>query len=63
MFVAILGLLYWAVAYWAAGEVLYKNKIIIGYKPGSLVFRKLIYGFAFGPLFIPIALIRRIFHI
>ncbi|SBV99155.1 conserved hypothetical protein [uncultured Eubacteriales bacterium] len=51
----------WA-GYWAAGQVLYKNKIVFR-KFGVLFFEKLILGIFLGWILIPIALIRIIFGV
>ena len=59
----ILFLIYWVAGYWAAGEVIYKNKIIIEYRIGTLFFRKIILGLMFGWILIPFAIIRNILHI
>ncbi len=55
----MLFIIYAALGFWAAGVVLYENKIIIT-TSSELFTRKLVYGILFGWLFIPIAIIKRI---
>lgn len=55
----MLYIIYAALGYWAAGVVLYENKIIIT-TSSNLFTRKLIYGILLGWLFIPIAIIKRL---
>ena len=56
----ILAVFYVVAGYWAAGVVLYENKILI-YEAGALFFRKFVWGIMFGWIFIPIAVLKRIF--
>ena len=53
-------IIYVILGYWATGVVLYENKIVI-YTEGSLFMKKLIYGLIFGWLFIPLAILKRVF--
>ena len=59
----IIALLYVAAGYWATGEVLYKNKIIIEFQSGALFARKLIYGAFLGWILIPIAIVKKLLHL
>ncbi len=55
-------LIYSAIAYWAAGKTIYANKIRIGTSQ-ALFGQRLITGFIFGIILIPVAIIRVIFRI
>lgn len=55
-------LVYAALGYWAAGKTIYANKIRIG-TAKNLFGTRLGAGLFFGPVIIPIAIIRVIFHI
>jgi uncharacterized membrane protein len=52
-------IIYAVLGFWAAGVVLYEDKIIIG-AWSDLFTRKVFYGIIFGWLFIPIAIIKRL---
>ncbi|MDO5388012.1 MAG: hypothetical protein Q4F63_02140 [Clostridia bacterium] len=54
--------LYCVIAYWAAGKTVYANKIRIG-RSVDLVGTRLVVGFMFGIILIPVAIIRVIFRI
>ena len=56
-FLGILGLIYIAAGYWAAGRTNYADKILIGTMQ-TIFFRKLVLGLMFGWILIPWALIR-----
>ncbi|WP_040658734.1 hypothetical protein [Oscillibacter ruminantium] len=58
----ILLLLYFWAGYWAAGLVLFYNKIVIG-GIGALFLQRLAFGAIFGWALIPIALIMKLFRI
>ena len=53
----ILALIYWVAGYWAAGQTIYADKILIGTMQ-SIFLRKAITGLLFGWILIPWALIR-----
>ena len=53
-------IIYAIAGYWAAGVVLYNDKIIVETAPFQLFGRKLIFGVAFGFILIPIAIIKKI---
>lgn len=55
----MLFIIYAVLGFWAAGVVLYENKIIIT-TSSELFTRKLVYGLIFGWLFIPIAIFKRL---
>lgn len=57
----ILFILYFVVAYWAGNQTIYKNKVFIEYKFGSVFTQKLIMSSILGPILIPIAIIKKIF--
>lgn len=51
---------YMILGYWATGKTIYANKILIG--TGSAIFlQRLITGFLFGFILIPIAVIKLLF--
>ena len=54
--------LYVWLGYWATGLVLYHNKIVF-HRPGCFFMQKVAFGFFFGWLFIPIALIMKLLRI
>lgn len=53
-------IIYWLVAYWAAGRTLYKNRILIG-TFNAVVVEKMIMSFLLGWILIPVAIIQMIF--
>lgn len=57
--VFILLAIYFAASYWAAGETIYANKIMISSKLGDVFIQKLITGSLLGWILIPVALIKR----
>lgn len=59
----ILVIIYMIAGYWAAGEVLYKDKIVIEFKEGALFMKKVSYGALLGWILIPIAIIKKIFRL
>ena len=59
---SILIIIYIALGYWATGETVFKNKIVIS-APGRLFTERLLYGMFFGWILIPVAVIRKIFGI
>lgn len=49
--------IYLILGYWATGQTIYKNKILIG--TGQAIFmRRVMMGFIFGFVLIPVAIIR-----
>lgn len=56
----LLEILYVIAGYWAAGVVLYENKIVI-HSFGMLFLQKLCLGIFLGLILIPIAILKRIF--
>ena len=56
----ILLILYMVLGYWASGKVVYRNYIMIG-TMSNIITRKLIVGFLFGWILIPIAILMSIF--
>lgn len=58
----ILVIAYMALGYWAAGEIIYKNKIYVEYKLGAYFMQRLTYGAILGWILIPIALIKKFFN-
>ena len=56
----ILLILYMVLGYWAAGKVVYRNYIMIG-TMSNIITRKVIVGFLFGWILIPIAILMSIF--
>ena len=55
----ILLILYGAAGYWAVGQVLYPNTVIV-FNPGAFRRKKLFLGVLFGYVFIPIAIVKKI---
>ena len=53
-------LVYIALGYWAAGETIYKNKVLISTKIDAIFLEKLLTGFLLGFILIPIAVIKLI---
>lgn len=58
----ILLIIYWVAGYWAYGVVFYEGKIVMA-APGRIFATKLVQGLVFGWLWIPVALIKKIFGI
>jgi hypothetical protein len=57
----IIFLIYLAAGYWATGQTIYANKIIIS-SGNTFFFRRLTYGLVFGWILIPVALIKMILN-
>lgn len=57
--IEILIIVYVIAGFWAAGVVLYENKIVVAV-PGALFIRKLLFGILLGWIFIPIAIFKRL---
>lgn len=55
----VLVIIYLVVAYWAAGVVIYENKIVV-HSFGQLFLQKLIWGMFLGFILIPVAIIKRL---
>ena len=53
----MLALIYVIVAYWAVGQTVYRNKIVIG-TMANVICQKLLWAILLGWLLIPIAIIR-----
>lgn len=56
----VLFIVYATLGYWAAGVVVYENKIVF-HQLGGLFLQKLGLGIIFGWILIPIAILKRIF--
>lgn len=54
-------LVYAALAYWAMGETIYRNKVRIG-TVSALFLQRLILGALFGFVLIPVAIIGKVFQ-
>lgn len=55
-------LIYVILGYWATGQTIYKNSILIG--TGQAIFmRRVIMGFLFGFILIPVAILRILLEI
>lgn len=52
-------IIYLIAGYWAAGVIIYENKIVI-HSFGQLFIQKLIYGAFLGVVLIPMAIIKRL---
>ena len=59
----ILVIIYVIAGYWAVNQTIYRNKVFIEFKPGSVFIRKVTYGAILGWILIPVALIRLLFGI
>lgn len=57
----VLFFLYLAAGYWAAGETIFKNRIIIEYKFGDAFVQRMIFGAVLGWILIPVAILKRAF--
>ncbi len=55
----MLFIVYAVIAYWAAGVVIYENKVII-HTFGTYFIQRLCYGIFFGIILIPVAIIKRL---
>jgi hypothetical protein len=53
----MLMLIYWVAGYWAVGQTIYANKVVI-YTGNALFLRKAVLGLVFGWILIPLAVIR-----
>lgn len=53
-------IIYLVLGYWAVGETIYKNKILVSNQLGGIFFQKLAAAFMLGWLCIPIAIIKLI---
>ncbi|MGM9652284.1 MAG: hypothetical protein ACI3XP_01460 [Eubacteriales bacterium] len=58
----ILFIIYVIAGYWAAGVVIYENKIVV-HAFGQLFMQKLVCGIFLGVILIPIAILKRLFHL
>ena len=56
----VLIILYAVAGYWAAGVILYENKIIIA-PEGKITSTKIAMGIVFGWALIPLAILKRLF--
>ena len=54
----VIGIVYVVAGYWAVGKVLYKNKIVIEFQPGTLFFFFFSLEICLGLIFIPVAIIK-----
>lgn len=52
-------IVYWVAGYWAVGQTVYANKIVI-YSGNALFVKKAAIGFCFGWILIPVAIIKNI---
>lgn len=52
-------IVYFVAGYWAVGQTIYANKIVI-YSGNTLFIRKVAIGFCFGWILIPVAIIKNI---
>ena len=53
-------IIYWIAGYWAYGVVFYEGKVVFA-KPGQIFGTKLVQGLFLGWLWIPVAIIKKIF--
>lgn len=56
----VLLIAYVILSYWAAGVVIYENKIVV-HTFGSFFLQRLCYGLFLGVILIPIAIIKKLF--
>lgn len=57
----ILVILYFILGYWATGQTVYRNKILLGTASGIFI-QRMTLGFVLGWILIPIALIAMLFR-
>ena len=50
-------IIYWVAGYWAAGQTIYANKVVI-YSGNTFFLRKAALGLFFGWILIPVAIIK-----
>ena len=53
-------IIYWVAGYWATGQTIYANKVVI-YLGNSFFLRRACLGLFFGWILIPVAIIKNIF--
>lgn len=58
----VLIIIYWIAGYWAYGYVFYEGKIVIAGE-GEIFWRKVAQGLVLGWLWIPVAIIKKIFRL
>jgi hypothetical protein len=58
----ILLAIYVIAGYWATGQTIFKDKIVIEFEFGALFMKRFFLGVLLGWILIPIAVIRKIFH-
>ncbi len=56
----MLGLIYWALGYWAAGVCFFEGKTVGYCGLGPLFIYKLVLGLVLGIVLIPLAIIKRV---
>lgn len=56
----LLVIIYWIAGYWAYGVVFYEGKIVIA-REGEIFWKKVANGLFLGWLWIPVAIIKKIF--
>ncbi len=56
----MLGLIYWALGYWAAGVCFFEGKTVVYSGLGTLFIYKLVLGLFLGIVLIPLAIIKRV---
>ena len=56
----MLGLIYWALGYWAAGVCFFEGKTVVYSGLGTLFIYKLVLGLFLGIVLIPLAIINRV---
>ena len=56
----MLGLIYWALGYWAAGVCFFVGKTVVYSGLGTLFIYKLVLGLFLGIVIIPLAIIKRV---
>lgn len=55
----VLLIVYWVAGYWAAGQTIYANKVVI-YTGNAFFLKKAALGFFFGWILIPVAIIKHV---
>lgn len=56
-------IIYLILGYWAVGETIFKNRIMISSQIGGIFLQKLAVAFILGWILIPVAIIKLIFSI
>lgn len=56
----IILIIYMAAGYWATGQTIFRNKILIEFQFGGIFFQRVLWGTLLGWALIPVAIVRSI---